>query len=150
MTKTKLRPQKNKVLQHEKDGSVNGVSWFDGYAFCKWLGPEYQLPTKEQYLQMVEYNKKINGLSTALLNNSSKDKSGIDNGTYISIDGLFSDTKELMLNDYTTNVENIQRFSAFRKVLLFDATGSDDSSPFGFCRDDETSDKIGFRVVKMR
>jgi len=128
---------------------VVNVTWEDAYAFCKWLGPEYRLPTREDYKEITKREDgkcrtggKIEKYNPAKLIAVQDDTDKIHR---TGLRGLMTNVMELTHDTKRAKLPASEDF-------VFFYTNSADGEWIVFAQGplDILSDNIGFRVVKSR
>jgi hypothetical protein len=129
--------------RQEPNHPVSGITWFDAYAFCKWLGPEYQLPSRMHYRCMVfndphtslkPINEFISGDGININKNDDINVKGIV--------GLFSSVKEYTI-DHSTDLPGRED-----DIYIFESDVNRSNIAFAHLTPYGRDKIFGFRVVK--
>lgn len=134
----------------DSNSACSNISWFDAYAFSKWLGPEYQLPTREQYRQIARSQKKLAGKQETANNNRNNShlKKNMNINSQKKVCGLFSGVKEFTLDFHCESDKLVKRERY--DIYVLGSINNDESISYKLFSKKDYSHNIGFRVVKTR
>ena len=124
---------------------VADISWYDAYAFCKWLGPEYQLPSRVHYQNMVASPMAKPSIVQQF---ASGDPVPTDQNTEANgrgIVGLFSSVREYTI-DNTADMASGPK----NQVYIFESDVNRQAFAFHFLTPKGRDKTLGFRIVKVR